>query len=57
MQRLNIQTHVWTINDPDTMDQLVSLGVEGLMTDDAKALKTVLMENNVWAEPLRLPPI
>ena len=57
MQRLNIQTHVWTINDPDTMDQLVSLGVEGLMTDDAQALKTVLIENNVWAEPPSLPRI
>jgi hypothetical protein len=39
------------------MDQLVSLGVEGLMTDDAKALKTVLMENNVWSEPPSLPRI
>lgn len=31
--KLNIQVHVWTINDPDEMKRLIGIGVDGIMTD------------------------
>ncbi len=30
-----VEVHVWTINDPDDMRRLVSLGVDGIVTDRA----------------------
>ena len=54
MKGLKIQTHVWTINDSDSMNHLIALGVEGIMTDEAKVLKTVLIANDVWADPPNL---
>jgi glycerophosphoryl diester phosphodiesterase len=32
-RQLNLQVHVWTINDIDEMKRLVALGVNGIMTD------------------------
>lgn len=29
----NLQVHVWTINDPEVMKHLISIGVDGIMTD------------------------
>ena len=37
-----VEVHVWTINDPDRMRELVSLGVDGIVTDRADvALETL----------------
>src|SRR5690606_15235711 len=33
--RLGVEVHVWTINDADHMRQLVSAGVDGIVTDRA----------------------
>lgn len=46
--RLGLQIHVWTINDPAEMDRLLDLGVDGLVTDRADRLKTVLQDRNQW---------
>lgn len=40
--------HVWTIDDPDEMRDLIDLGVDALMTDRTDVLKTVLTEQGKW---------
>jgi glycerophosphoryl diester phosphodiesterase len=40
--------HVWTINDRDEMEQLIDLGVDGLVTDRADLLKDLLIERGLW---------
>lgn len=42
--------HVWTIDDPAEMAELVDLGVDGLMTDRTDLLKTVLAERGQWRD-------
>jgi glycerophosphoryl diester phosphodiesterase len=29
----NMRVHVWTVNDTQSMQQLINLGVDGIMTD------------------------
>ena len=42
------QVHVWTIDDPNEMERLISLGVDGLMTDRTDLLKDVLIKHRLW---------
>lgn len=42
------QVHVWTINDPAEMVELLDRGVDGLITDRTDILKTVLAEHGQW---------
>ena len=37
--KLNLKVHVWTINDAATMDRLIDLGVDGIITDKPNLLK------------------
>lgn len=41
-QKLNIDVHVWTVNDPADMQRLLEMGVNGIMTDYPDRLLNLL---------------
>jgi glycerophosphoryl diester phosphodiesterase len=46
-----LQVHVWTVNHPDEMAELLDLGVDGIITDRPDLLKAVLIERGTWDGP------
>jgi glycerophosphoryl diester phosphodiesterase len=42
--------HVWTVDDPEEMRELLDRGVDGLFTDRTDLLKDVLTERGQWRE-------
>ena len=46
--RLGLQIHVWTIDDPLQIGQLLDMGVDGVMSDDTRALKDVFVARHLW---------
>lgn len=46
--RRGMEVHVWTINDASQMNQLLDLGVDGLVTDQPGILRDVLRARGVW---------
>jgi glycerophosphoryl diester phosphodiesterase len=47
-RRRGIEVHVWTVDDPAKMHELLDLGVDGIMTDHPEVLKDVLRERGAW---------
>ena len=48
--RRGIEVHVWTIDKEDEMEQLLDLGVDGIMTDRPVVLREVLQRRRQWIE-------
>ena len=44
-----LQVHVWTIDDPSEMKELLDLQVDGIMTDKPDLLKEILLERGLWS--------
>jgi glycerophosphoryl diester phosphodiesterase len=47
--RLGIQIHVWTIDEPAEMERLIDLGVHGVMTDRPLILREILKRRGLWS--------
>lgn len=48
--RLGLQMHVWTINEAAVMNELLDLGVDGVMTDRADLLAGIMQERGFWPQ-------
>ena len=46
-----LPVHVWTINDETTINELLDLGVDGIMSDRVRLLKDVLTSRGVGIPP------
>ena len=46
--KYGLLVHVWTVNDPNDMESLLDLGVDGLITDRPDLLKDVLTARDQW---------
>jgi glycerophosphoryl diester phosphodiesterase len=47
--RLALQVHAWTVDDPAEMNELLDLGVDGIMTDQVTVLRDVYASRGHWA--------
>ncbi|MDQ2725227.1 MAG: glycerophosphodiester phosphodiesterase [Actinomycetota bacterium] len=49
--RAGLAVHVWTVDDATTIERLVDLGVDGIMTDRPTLLRAVLQRRGRWPPP------
>ena len=47
-----LQVHVWTIDEPNEMEHLLDLGVDGIMTDKPLVLKQILQNKGLWSSSI-----
>ncbi|MEU7957406.1 glycerophosphodiester phosphodiesterase [Micromonospora humida] len=48
-RRLGVHVHVWTIDEPARMHDLLDRGVDGIMTDHVGVLRDVYRSRGLWA--------
>jgi glycerophosphoryl diester phosphodiesterase len=48
-RRHGLDVHVWTVDEPDHMESLLELGVDGLMSGRPSVLKAVLQRRGLWS--------
>ena len=48
------QVYVWTVNDPVSMSRMISLGVDGIITDEPEMARQVLKERATMSSAERL---
>lgn len=46
----DLPVQVWTINDRSTIDRVLDMGVDGVMSDDPATLREVFVERGLWRE-------
>jgi glycerophosphoryl diester phosphodiesterase len=46
-----VQVHVWTVDDEASIERLLDLGVDGIVSDRTDILKQVLVRRGVWKDP------
>lgn len=49
--RLGLDVHVWTVDDTATINALLDLGVDGIMTDRLEVLRDAYAARGHWPEP------
>jgi len=47
VRRFDLKVHVWTVDDRPTMEKLIDLEIDGIMTDDPGLLEKVIDENGL----------
>jgi len=53
---LGLHVHAWTVNDRETMEHLLDIGADGIMTDQTVTLRDILLARNQWHPPPGNPP-
>ncbi len=48
---VGLPVHYWTIDDPATMNRLLDIGADGIMTDRPTVLRGVLESRGLWSNP------
>lgn len=49
IHRAGRKIHVWTVDDPEVMHELIDWGVDGIVTDRPDLLKRVLRNRGMWS--------
>jgi glycerophosphoryl diester phosphodiesterase len=48
VHRAGKRVQIWTVDDSETMERLIELGVDGIFTDRIDILKDVLIQRGLW---------